>query len=718
MILFLNDWNKYPDAIPDLNTPNKSWVKLAALYKSMGIKNYFFLLALHQPKLVGVDPHSKTLTLEEKAMIALECKYNPWYFLREIIRLPIDGGTITEFLANRGIIALFWCILNGIDIGLVMPRQTGKSVGADCLKIWLLLFRLKNSEIFLFTKDTGLRVKNIKKIKDIIKNIPAWLNPTTKKDADNTEIITCKTLNNTMWTAIGQPTTDGAIKVGRGFSIPITFNDEVAFIPNVHISLPALLSSGTRVRRDVKAAGGIYGNVFTTTAGKKDTTEGKYAYDLITEGMYWDEKILDCHDAEEARQMVAVNSKGLGSIVNGTFSHRQLGYTDQWLIDAIAESRSNKDAADRDFLNKWTSGSLSSPLSVQLNEVIGTSMMDPVYTQVSKELYHMRWYCPEDEIETRMQETWHIIGLDSSNAVGRDDNAIVMTDIRNMAVTASSGISEANLHKYAIWLGMFMIRYDKTILVIENKSSAQGIIDTVAAILLKHGINPFRRIYNNIVDNHTVKEVDYKRVSGREGFFEETYLQFKGQFGFMTTGSRRALLYDTVLQEAAASTGHLVRDRKLASQMLALVVKNGRVDHTSDGHDDSVVAWLLAHWFVKHSKNLSFYGIDARECLSLVTADGAILTPEKLLDKKKLVVLNMEINELKDKLISAPDIIETKKYEKLLQWKVMEAQKLGETTYSIDSIMDDIKRNKVGRKSLRDAINNLNMRRGNMRAVA
>lgn len=712
MILFQSDWQKYPDAIPDMQTKNTSWVKLAALYKSMGVKNYYFHLALHQPALQGVDPYAKDLTLEQKAMILLECKFNPWYFFREIIRLPIPGGKSTLFNANRGIIAMFWCFFCGIDIGLVMPRQTGKSVGSDCLKLWLMFYYLKDAEIFLYTKDSGLRAKNIKKIKDIANELPSWLNPTTKKDSDNTEVITCKKLNNIMWSAIGQPSTEGAIKVGRGFTIPITFADEVAFIPNVQISLPALLASGGYVRAQAKLRGELYGNIFTTTAGKKDTTEGKFAYSLINDGMYWNESLLDCTSKEEVHAVVRLHSKGLGYNINGTFNHRQLGYTDQWLMDMISESRSDKDAADRDYLNIWTSGTESSPLSTQLNQVIGNSIIDPLYTNVSKEMYHMNWYIPERDIEKRMREGWIAIGLDSSNAVGRDDNALVFTDIRDMSVIATSGISEANLHRYAMWLAMLMVRYERTTLIIENKSSAQSILDTVAVVLLKYGINPFKRIYNTVVDNHTTRENDYRRISSKEGFMEETYLSMKGQFGFMTTGSRRALLYDTVLQEAAKSTGHLIKDRKLGTQILGLVLKNGRVDHVAGGHDDSVIAWLLCHWFIKHTKNLAFYGIDPRDCLSMVSAEGAILTPAQLEDKKRLAVLNMEIGELKDKLISAPDIIESKKYEKLLAWKVNEAMQLGETAYTMDSILDDVKNNKVTRRSLRDGIAKLQQRRG------
>ena len=45
MILFLEDWAKYPTAIPNVKTTNKSWLRLAGLLKSMGVKNHAFPLA-------------------------------------------------------------------------------------------------------------------------------------------------------------------------------------------------------------------------------------------------------------------------------------------------------------------------------------------------------------------------------------------------------------------------------------------------------------------------------------------------------------------------------------------------------------------------------------------------------------------------------------------------------------------------------------------------
>ena len=122
MITFLNDWKRAPGAIVHMATKNKSFLHICSLYKKMGIKNYFFPLALLQKDLEYVDPFDEDLTEDVKLMVAIECKYNPWYFLREVCRIPPNSGnTPVQFRANRGNIALVWSFLNHIDFALIQP---------------------------------------------------------------------------------------------------------------------------------------------------------------------------------------------------------------------------------------------------------------------------------------------------------------------------------------------------------------------------------------------------------------------------------------------------------------------------------------------------------------------------------------------------------------------------------------------------------------------
>ena len=91
MILFPDDFRRY-HAIIDWNTKNKSFLRIAAVLKRMGIKNYYFMLALTQPELQGIDPHADNLDSITIQKILYECSVNYWYYLRECVRVPSAGG--------------------------------------------------------------------------------------------------------------------------------------------------------------------------------------------------------------------------------------------------------------------------------------------------------------------------------------------------------------------------------------------------------------------------------------------------------------------------------------------------------------------------------------------------------------------------------------------------------------------------------------------------
>jgi hypothetical protein len=70
MVLYLEDWSRYPGSKPNYDTKNESYLKLAGTYYAMGVKNYAFMLALHDQSLKDVDPFSPFLTELEMVKIA------------------------------------------------------------------------------------------------------------------------------------------------------------------------------------------------------------------------------------------------------------------------------------------------------------------------------------------------------------------------------------------------------------------------------------------------------------------------------------------------------------------------------------------------------------------------------------------------------------------------------------------------------------------------
>ena len=75
-------------------TKNQSFLDLYKDLKTLGIKNNKFFLALYDTTLEDFDPFQAVVPLEMQARIVREIIINPWYYLREIARIPVDGKPI------------------------------------------------------------------------------------------------------------------------------------------------------------------------------------------------------------------------------------------------------------------------------------------------------------------------------------------------------------------------------------------------------------------------------------------------------------------------------------------------------------------------------------------------------------------------------------------------------------------------------------------------
>lgn len=626
MILFPTDFLKYPNAIIDIHTKNKSFVRLAAVYRSMGIKNNSFMLALHNPSLQGVDPFDyDNLSLEQMADIAVECAQNPWYFFRECARAPgLGSSTPTPFEANRGNIAAFWCFFNHIMFILIQIRQTGKSFSIDTLMALLLNIVCEQTQINLLTKDDTLRRKNIERLKEIISEMPKYLQQKTRDDANNTEEITVRALKNAYTAHVPQASPKRAYNMGRGLTSPIFQIDEGPFQTNISIALPAALAATGAAVDAAKKAGTPYGTIITTTAGKKDDRDGRFIFNLMSDCAVWTEKFFDAPDLENLEKMIKRNSRTGVCRINITLNHQQLGKTDAWLKEKLDESLQTGDDANRDYFNMWTSGSQSSPLPIAILEKIARSHMQVLHTDISiPSGYITRWYIPEEEIHQRLSNGKFVLGMDTSEASGGDDISLIIVDIETLEVLAAGTYNETNLITFSEWVCSILVTFKNITAIIERRSTGAMLLDYLLLMLPQHGIDPFQRLFNRVVNEYDENRERYKEIQqpmNRRS--SDIYIRYKKTFGFATSSTgyaSRTEIYSTTLQNAAKRSCDKVRDKSLIDQITGLITKNGRIDHEVGEHDDLVIGWLLIHWLLSHGKNLSFYGIDIKRVMSNIT---------------------------------------------------------------------------------------------------
>ena len=699
MILFLEDWKKFPKAIANVETTNITFLKIVAIYKALGIKNHAFPLALVDRSLVGVDPFDYELPLETQMKIAIECKINPWFYFREIART--DVGSVFE--ANRGNISLFWSFFNHITYILIQIRQTGKSFSSDTLMVYLMNIACIDTNINLLTKDDGLRSANLIRIKDIDDELPWYLKQRTKSDINNTEEFTIKALGNRYRGHLPQKSPKMALNVGRGLTSPIFQIDEAPFQPNIAISLPAALAGGTAARATAEKNGDPWGTIMTTTAGKKDDRDGQFMYNYVSESAEWSERLLDCVDKRDLEETIRRNSrKGLLKI-NGTFNHLQLGKDDAWLKKALEDSASSGEAADRDFFNKWTSGTQSSPLTVKELEKIRNSYKAADHDSISKiGGYITHWFIPEEQAQVIMRTKKTIATLDTSDASGGDDISLFIQDIETGETIAAGTFNETNLIKFAQWLAFgWIIEYENLTMIIERRSSGVAILDYLLYILPGEGIDPFKRLFNTIVQNAQEDPARYQEIC--QPLYRrpaDIYEKYKKAFGFATSGggmTSRTELYSSILRGAASSIGDRVRDLTTINQITGLIIKNGRVDHQDGEHDDMVISWLLSYWFTTKGKNLNHYGINSKLIYIHLNNLGKTYTPYEEYEMSMQSKIRQELDKLMSELKSCKDYFISEKIEKQIRALNSSLILKENEQFSVDELINSIKENKYGK---------------------
>ena len=108
----------------DFGTKNESFLLTARELKDLGIKNWFMCLEVKHPELgvQDIDPYDPNITPQDIGKIVIECKHNPWFYFRELARVPVSGAGDVQFYLHRANHAAIWSFIHSLDFELVQPR--------------------------------------------------------------------------------------------------------------------------------------------------------------------------------------------------------------------------------------------------------------------------------------------------------------------------------------------------------------------------------------------------------------------------------------------------------------------------------------------------------------------------------------------------------------------------------------------------------------------
>lgn len=182
---------EFDEYVIHTTTKNLSFINIFRALKGLGVKNNKFFLKLYDRSLLNVDPFSNKLTKEQKTKIIAECTKNPYYYLREIVRINIPGGK-SLFELHLGNLAITWSVFNSLDFIALLPRQKYKTVSIAAALAWVYDFGTTNTHMLFGNKSLGDSKNNLRRFKEIRENYPAYLTAAVsspKNDVDNLESV-------------------------------------------------------------------------------------------------------------------------------------------------------------------------------------------------------------------------------------------------------------------------------------------------------------------------------------------------------------------------------------------------------------------------------------------------------------------------------------------------------------------------------------------------
>lgn len=602
--------------IIDWKTSNKSFIDLHRDLKKLGIRNNTFFLRLYDTDLIGVDPFSPILPLEMQLKIFLECIVNPWYFLREVARIPVDGKPIepgggTQYRIDRNNLATWYLFLNGIDTYASKPRQCGKTQDALLKLNYAYHFGARSATILFFNKDASLSKENLARLKDQRDMLPVYMQMKVAftddgkidKETDNITTMKNPITKNQVKVMPRATSRDAAMRIGRGFTASLAMFDEFDFT-NYNIDIvDASVFAYSTASQNAKENNSLFGRLFLSTPGDLSNRDGLAATNFIngsksgdgreaSPGMLkWKDEYLDTPIDELKR---AIYSPAYNGIVFVEHSWKQLKKSMEWYEKQCNLVGYKQEVILREIELKRLHGSSLSPFTRDQQLYLASHVREP---KTSVDLSGC--LSPIDIYEDLQRNYPYILAIDPSDGVGEDNNAFTLINPYSLKPAAEfkcSYISPKNFFKMCV---NFLDRYcPLSCIVVESNRGRE---------LLQY-FSDSRYRYQVWIDEDKLNQVLSVKTD-KYGGIKQDALARKVQ-GLNTNGTSRDRMFN-ILREFVMERIDILYSKNLVADILNLIRKptTGRIEAAPGQHDDNVMSYLIGIYVYRFATNLSKYGI-------------------------------------------------------------------------------------------------------------
>lgn len=585
-------------------TTNKSFIDMYSFLRMKGFKGHSnkFFLVLHDKDLLGVDPRDPNLNEYMKMKILRECMTNYWYFIREVIRIPDQGGNGMPYKLSRGNLALNFCFIMNWNIFLEMPRQHGKTMSALCWYLWVFLMGTQNSEMLFMNKrhdDSKMNLARLKEIRDLL---PSYLQLKDNYGANGKKIKTSNSVEkienplnkNKITTKPAARNKIDANKIGRGCTCPIMYYDEYAFIPYNYVIYSSATPALSTAAKNAKKNNAPYGILITTTPGDLTTEEGLDAFNTRNTATPFNENFYT-KSPEELKDILDANKSS--NFVYIKFTYQQLGSGADYFESMVKDLKKDYITIRREVNLEWIKSSSNSPFDNADLDIVGTMVKEPIDKITLGRGFTFNVYSRKN-----FYKHPPIIGVDVSGGYSRDASAITIIDSETTEVIATFNCNYISVIDLAKVIYELVTKYMPNAIVNIERNGGFG--SSVLEYLLRKP-NIKKNLYFEIKD-----KVIEERYDGMNAVRKTKKVK---SYGFDETKKSRELLME-ILRERMTYHKDKFIDRTIYDELCTLEVKrNGRIEHASDSHDDQIFSLLMALYVWYEGKDLAnTYGIQKK----------------------------------------------------------------------------------------------------------
>lgn len=582
------------------STSNESFMKMHYLLKAKGIKNNKFFLLIYDAGLMGINPRDPNLPTEIKMRILRECMTNFWYFIREVVRIPEEGGAVgagKSYELTRGNLAMNYMFVYNISQFVEFPRQHGKTVSALCWYLWVFNFGATNLRMIFANKKHDDSKNNLRVLKNIRSSLPEYLKMESVIGPDGKQVRvpnTAETLQNPInknliTTLPGARTPSLAEGAGRGATVAIQYYDEFAFLPYNDIVYTAAAPAFSKASENAAANGVPYGILITTTPGDLTTREGQFADKVRTNATEWNESF---YDLTYTQLMALINSNTKSNFMHIRYTYQMLGKGPKYFDKMVKDLQTDWVKIRREVLLEWAKTADNNPFNREDLEVISANVkQEPKYTLFFGKAgqFQMKFW---DTIPVNSMYP-PIIGVDVSSGIHKDASAITVIDSETTKVIATMRSNFITMPELADVIYKFVTNYAKNAIVnIENNG---GFGSSVLQMLLKTSIK--RNLYYEIKERVDEEQFDGVTIRRRPR---------KCKVYGSTSGQKKRNMLIELLHQRVQHHRDKFNSKEIYDELCTMVVKpNGKTEHADDAHDDLIFSYLWALYVFYHGEELA-----------------------------------------------------------------------------------------------------------------